>query len=925
MKSSPASSHRLRARSRTVLRFSPIAAAASSLLLGAVAVQAQQAPAQQTVVVTGIRQAIENSIAVKRNSDSIVEAITAEDLGKLPDVSMAESLARLPGLAAQRVNGKTQEISIRGMSPKFGVTLLNGREMVSGGSGRSVEFDQFPAELMSGATVYKTPDAVLSSQGLSGTVNMQTVRPLDFAGRQANINLRGEKNSHGEQIPGLSATGKRLSASYVDQFANRTVGVAIGVAHLDSPEQQQHYANWWWANTANESSYPPGWCGGDCGIKGLARDAVALQGFEATAFSTNQKRDGVMGVLEYKPNKDLHTVLDLYYSKFSKKYVGREFQAEMTTWAGAEYVNPVYGNWGGEKVAIGGGINHIGGAKILSRSNQRDDTIKAIGLNNELKLGAWTTIADLSYSKAQRDEKTAEMYAGPGDVVNGFTSTTINQSDFSQFVPSINWADPSIIKLQQFWGQMGAARIFDVSDEAKALKLAGKRDLDWGPVSRFEGGVNYAERSKDYKAVKEAYDLKSGATSLAFPSGLLMAPATLGFGSIPSVANFDVQQTLDTGLFSSRPDDVSSAPDRQWGVREKVTTAFVKFGLDFKAGSMPVRGNVGAQVVHASQTGHGMRWDDVAKTASPISGGTSYTDFLPSLNLVGELASDSVLRLGLAKVLARPNMEDMRAGITGVGRALTGPGLWTARGGNPNLEPWRADAFDLSFEKYIGKRSYFSAAVFWKGLKSTVYNQNLPYDFTGFPDPCTSNCTPIVTYQGSVNAPANGDGGWVRGTEFTLALDAARFVPALDGFGMIASASFTKSNIHQGNNLNNPLEGLSGTVASLVAYYEKNGFQARIGQRYRSQYMAAVRNAWGDTSFTTIEPESIVDFQVGYGWETGSLKGLSVLFQVNNLTNEPYRTMMTVDSNSGTVPKLLYPGIYEKYGRQYLLGVNYKL
>ena len=102
------------------------------------------------------------------------------------------------------------------------------------------------------------------------------------------------------------------------------------------------------------------------------------------------------------------------------------------------------------------------------------------------------------------------------------------------------------------------------------------------------------------------------------------------------------------------------------------------------------------------------------------------------------------------------------------------------------------------------------------------------------------------------------------------------------------------------------------------------GVQARVAQRYRSRYMAAVRNAWGDTSYTTIEPEKVVDFQVGYAFEKGAYKGLSVLFQINNLTNEAYRTMMTVDSNSGTVPSLLYPGIYEKYGRQYLIGLNYK-
>jgi len=910
------------ARNRAGLRSNQVATACAILILTTSAAYGQQNSADLgAVTVTGIRGSIESSIATKRNSDSIVEAITAEDLGKLPDVSIAESLARLPGIAAQRVDGNAQVLSIRGMAPKFGVTLLNGREMVSGGSDRSVEYDQFPAELMGGATVYKTPDASLGTQGLSGTVNMMTVRPLAFSERKINLNARAESNSNGEQIPGLSSKGDRLSASYVDQFADRTVGLAIGVAHLDSPEQQQHYSNWWWANTANEKSFPPDWCGGDCGIKGVARDAVALQGFEATAYSTNQVRDGLMGVLEFKPNKDVHTVLDLYYSKFNKNFMGREFQAEMNTWNGVTYTNPVYATYGTDKVAVGGGIDNISG-KLLSRSNHRDDTISAIGLNNELKVNGWTTVADLSYSKAVRHETTSEIYAGSSKA-SGFSSIGISTSGVSQFVPSIDWASPSAMSLQQFWGQMASTRIFDVLDEMKGIRLGAKRDLDWGPVNHFDGGINFGQRSKDYSSTKLAWDLASGATSLPFPSGTLMAPATLGFGSIPTVANFDFQTLMNTGQFVSRPDDLSSAPNRQWGVREKVTTAYGKLGLDFSVG-IPVHGNLGLQVVKADQTGTGLAWIDNATV--PVSGGASSTDVLPSLNLVGDLGSNTLVRLGVAKVMARPNMEDMRAGVKDISRSTTGQGTWSATGGNPTLEPWRADAFDLSLEKYLGKRTYFSVAAFYKNLKSTVYSQTIPYNFAGYPDPLKGDPRyPIVTYQGTLTTMANGDGGFIKGTELTAALDGAMISPILDGFGVIGSVSNTDSNMHQGNNLDNPLEGMSGAVNSLTVYYEKSGFQARVGQRYRSRYMAAVRNAWGDTTYTTIEPEKIVDFQIGYGFDSGSLKGLSILFQINNVTDEPYRTMMTVDSNSGTDPKLLYPATTDKYGRQYLIGLTYKM
>ena len=142
--------------------------------------KAKDAKNLDTVVVTGIRGGIERAIDTKKNATSIVEAVSAEDIGKLPDVSIAESIARLPGLAAQRVAGRAQVISVRGLSPDFATTLLNGRELVSTGDNRSVEFDQYPSELVAGVTVYKTPDAALVGQGLSGTLDMRTVRPLDY-------------------------------------------------------------------------------------------------------------------------------------------------------------------------------------------------------------------------------------------------------------------------------------------------------------------------------------------------------------------------------------------------------------------------------------------------------------------------------------------------------------------------------------------------------------------------------------------------------------------------------------------------------------------------------------------------------------------------------------------------------------------------
>lgn len=300
----------------TSFRISPVAVGCTLLIVAAAAQAQQQTQQLETVTVTGIRKGIEAAISVKRNSDSIVEAISAEDIGKLPDSSIAESIARLPGLTAQRVNGRAQEVQIRGLAGQFATTLLNGREQVSTGDNRSAEFDQYPSELLSGVTIYKTPDAALVGQGLSGTIDLQTVRPLNFASRTMAVNLRGEKNSLGRLNPGAAGDkGSRFSVSYIDQFADRTVGVALGYARLDSPNQNNYFRNW---------GYPQG--SGSIGST-TYNDVRLPGGVQLRNESASQKRNGLMGVVQWKPSKDFETVVDAYHSTYERIALQRGFEA----------------------------------------------------------------------------------------------------------------------------------------------------------------------------------------------------------------------------------------------------------------------------------------------------------------------------------------------------------------------------------------------------------------------------------------------------------------------------------------------------------------------------------------------------------------------------------------------------------------------
>jgi iron complex outermembrane recepter protein len=905
---------------RRPLRLHPIAAVCAALLGTPLLAQAQGAPAPasaasaadgqklETVTVSGFRASLESSISTKRNADAIVEAISAEDIGKLPDVSIADAISRLPGLTAQRVAGRSSVISIRGMAPRYGVTLLNGREIVSTGDNRSVEYDQFPSELINAATVYKTPDASLSAQGLSGTVNMKTLRPLDFAAPLAIVGARIERNSNGSLNPEISGNGNRLSASWVTQSADRTWGAAIGFAHLDSPNQEKHYKSWWWANTNDWGSPLPG----------TPTDSVALQGFELGAASSRQKRDGLMAVLEYKPGNGLHSTLDLYYSKFDQTEARRTVMSDMSVWSGASWADAQTTVVNGDKIVTSGIVN---GAKpvALTTYNKRQDDIRAVGWNNVLKLADWKLVGDLSWSKAKRDEQNAELAAGSPTPVSLGQVNIVTGEGRSTFQPTFDFANPQTVYLTDppGWGRDGRSQFPKVRDEIKALKLsAGRAFESW--VSSVETGVDYSERDKHMNRTEVYYNLKNNRAPVLVPANLLRTPTDLTFaGSNIRMVNFDVPSALS--LYDVAPAASNEAPGRIWSVHEKVTALYGKLGLEFDWG-VPIHGTLGLRVVHAKQWSNGLLWNDVAKATEATTGGTSYTDVLPSINLAADLTPNTILRFGLAKVLARPNMEDMRAGFSGIGVSTTEPHLWSANGGNAKLEPWRADAVDLSIEHYFSKRSYVAAAAFHKHIKNFVYGRAIDFDFTGFPNP-----TPYTPYSniGTLNTQANGSGGMIAGTELSASLDGSLISPALDGIGVTASYSNTRSSLHEENNPNKPLDGLSGIATNFTVYYERHGVSARLGSRHRSAFVTTVRGTFGENVPSMIAAETILDAQLGYAFETGALKGLSLTLQVNNLRDRPYRTRVGISTGSSD-PNATLPERYTSYGRQFLLGGTYK-
>jgi iron complex outermembrane receptor protein len=937
-------SHRNNTRAR-LLSGGALGVLAALAFAGSANAQSADAPPQEAdeveeIIVTGIRASIQNSIAAKARNTSIVEVITAEDIGKLPDVSIAESLARLPGLTVQRLDGRGQLISIRGLGPDFTTALLNGREQVTTGDNRGVEFDQYPSELLGGVTIYKTPDAQLIGQGLAGTIDLQTIRPLSYGRRAIAANVRYELNDIGALNAGSTDEGVRYSFSYIDQFLDDTLGVAFGYAHIESPYQSERFNAWGYPNASN--------------------GAFVIGGTKPYVMSSELERDGFMGTVEWRPNDRFRSTIDGFYSEFQNTQVlrGIEFplfwgglsenpNRSSTVLGGCEITNnvatpdvcrpaPVLTIGTTEDGFVtAGSFSNVKGV-LRNDVNTRDSEILSLGWNSVFDISDnWTLMADLSMSRVERNDIVLETYAGTGRNINGALDTlgfTINDDGVPTFTSTLNYADPNLIRLTspQGWGgdiipggQDGYLNNPQTEDEINAIRLEARHTFAEGvPFTDIRFGVNISEREKSF--VNDQFFLGvPGGGSPQVPTAFLLEPTQLTYLGLGGVLSFDALGLVNSGFYNLVRNPNADVLSGNWEVTEKVNTGYVQLGIDTVFEGVPVRGNVGLQYVSTDQSSNGFAASGTGAStlSTPVSGGDEYQEFLPAANLIFEMAPDTYLRLAAARTLARPRMDDMRASRnynfnTGFNNSNARPDQnspWSGGGGNPELRPTLANVYDISWERYFANRSgYVSIAAFYKDLVTFVFNRNQIFDFTGYP---TGGVTPVIN-QGVVSAPDNGEGGFIQGLEFALSTPFEVFHPALEGFGAQFSYSVTESEITPDGVNTTALPGLSETVANLTVYYEKNGWQLRASNRYRSDFLGEVAGFGNGRTLRSVAEENVVDAQIGYEFQSGVLEGASVLFQVNNLTDEPFKTFQNGDERQ-TID-------FQQYGRTFLFGINYR-
>ncbi len=917
------------------------------------------------MIITGFRGSLFRSIDKKRNADIVGEYLSADDLGALPDVSIADALTRLPGIAAVRTGGEASEINIRGMSGGFVFTTMNGREQVSTTGSRSIEFSQYPSELISSAAVYKSQKASLIEGGMAGTVELTTASPLDNAKQHSfNLNVRGMYNDRASEVFDAEDTGHRFSFSYQGKFLNDTLGLSAGYARLFQPSVATQFIGF----APNALQDVDGVAGDIEGPDSCPECEWVSEGFEMQHKGGEETRDSFMFAAVWTPNDSFTLKADAFLSDFDTDAFARGFRVKFDG-GSANIVNPTILN----NVVTGGtfnrSLNSNTRVELVNDDNTDKDRLRSFGLNGSWVLTDQTSFrADISHSQTKSDFRNALLWslvaedataANPVFDENVSIAYQLNGGDLPDLGFNQNFTDLSQVMVSKY-----GIFPFKADDEVTALRFDLTHDFRQNDFfSSFEAGIRYSERTYNSdRSVFQYGDDNSflGAPPFALTSDLAQVVGFNGdFSGFPNYLAIDIGAVLNQWL----PPGVSGAPVQTWGadangvinhstawsvtqsgsVFEDVLAGYFMANIDTEMWGKEVTGNIGLRIVKTDQSATKLRNvdSDISQGAQNIADatglissryaasveGVTYTDYLPSINLNFRLDDNSQIRFAAAKVMSRPPISRLAAdeSIT-----FDSDGKMFASSSNsPTLRPFYANQYDVSYEHYFeDSTGAFVAAIFYKDIESFIQDdtiENFDFAANGFQVPeyvpgrepdNADGFPPVAVISGGSFSTAfnNSEGGYIRGVElaFTRTFDELPEIWA--GLGISGSYSFTQSDVtfvsdFSGPEFNGSFPGLSEQVFSGTIFWSYEGFDTHLNVRFRDEFVST--QVAIDTQTVNFDAETVVDYQASYNLSDE----LSLLFQVNNLTDEPTKTFFGQKDVTGTI---------QFFGRQFFLGANYK-
>lgn len=907
-------------------KYLPLYGTSALAIFSGMTATAQEKPTAQNdaevlneVVVTGMRQSMRDSVIMKQSSSLITDNISTADIGQLPDVTIAEELNRLPGVNTTRDRGNASQAAIRGLGPRLVFGLVNGREVASSEPSQDLRWEIYPSEVLSGAQVYKSQDATLIPGGIAGTVDIRTISPLDYHGSTFSFRGGPTYNEGAEGLPHYDPYGFRFSGGYVGHV-NDDFAISFAASAQKEKNGFPDFRTFGW-NTPDNSGGNTGDLNGD-GIPDNTTWGLVSEVKEVT-----QDRVALSGAAGWRIGDSLEMKFDALWSQY--KINEDQFQA----W----YGNNILGNWANGNSAMynapGNSYDIVDGSVVAADLNgaypnyessinnySEKHTLVVTGLNATWNTGDWKSSVDLSYSEAQRKNRWEAIYLSdvyPPDLEFDVES---GQTPFGS-TGSFNPADPAIQTVGGFRSNSGSningTGQSDGPEETKdslgALALDFTRSFEGSVVSSVQFGARASDREKTHERFRYGLCAGSGSTvfntpydqnSQACRTPVVVMPLTnMGIESfnVPDVhAPPMVWGDFDRIQHYVYPDDSVPAGSEQLLVHTKVKETnydgYLKATFEGHLGGKELTTGLGVRVTYLKSESSGYQTTDNVNY-TPVEVDNDTTEVLPSLNSTWKVADDQVLRFGASIGLSRPPLDAL---VTGFSLNPTGNPP-TGGGGNPLLEPYKANQFDLSYEWYFHEESMFAAAVYYKDLKTLIGAGQQTQTIDG------------VQY--IITSESNGPGGGIKGLELTYQTR-FHFLPGfLQDFGMYANYAYVDSDVKEFAPTSDPysIVGLAKSTSQFDLFYNKGGFETRLAWKHHSPFTVAP--TWVGTTLKELSAEDIFDLSLSYSWNDR----YSVRLQGHNLSNE--RGLMLSDNMS---QNLSNDGGYQVYGRSYLLDFGIK-
>ncbi len=887
---------------------SAVVFALSSLAAAQTMAEGAQAKEVEELLVTGYRGSLLKSLDEKRNAVNAKESIMAEDIGKFPDLNLAESIQRIPGVAISREGGEGRNITLRGFSPSFTRTTLNGMEVPAGSDGldsggvtinasRAFDFNVFASELFNRVDVQKSTTASMEEGGIAGTVDLYSAKPFDFDGfklaasAQNNFNDLSEKND------------PRLAFMVSDTFADNTVGALLSVAYSERTVRQEGFGTVRWTTpVATNDTYP---ASANPIVNGdIAEDNCQLNGSDVAAinclwlprlpradyFGNDQERLGITTSLQYRPSDTAELTLDILHSKLSNNRVNYNSMEWFLT---HNEVTPVEITVHPDGKRVQAGTFDDVESWIESRDQTSDSVFDQYVLSGKFDLSDSLKLnAMIGKATNEADREEVRFY-----YVSNSHRYSFDYSD-NMDIPEVSWGDDYDYYDPANY-QVTTAN--NRSNYVKKDNLTSKLDLDYTQDNySVKTGIAYSDRKVESREGVGNYPAAFSAVGYTKMLPVSNFGKGLDGDLVPFlVADFDAIYR-DNRIAKDYTDNPASA----WIVGEETLAAYLEMNNNFDLGSMLLKTNFGVRAVSTNVTSQA--WIN----GSAVEVDRDYKNFLPSMNFSLDVTDDLVARLSYGKTMTRPDLGSLNISKPNFGYTTR----TVSNLGNPGLNPYESNDIDLGAEWYFDEESLLAVNYFFKNVTTSLktdiveklidpeyYDAILAdpqYDEAYNADPRT------VTYTHYI--PVNDNEGFdVQGYEL-IYQQTFGFLPGLlSNLGVVTN--YTHVNAED-------MVGVSENSYNFTLFYEVDNYGLRVSANHRDDYLLSKPGGNGHVAEMKYGPTHI-DFSSFYHFNDN----LTFTFEMINLTDEIERIYGTGDGTMDMTREINHTG------RQFLLGARYSL